>query len=68
MAERHIMYNRQLEEVREAERKGSALVIRPAEKLPINHVSHDAKLMQDAYLQGRKTATREIDRIISFLK
>jgi len=41
MDKRHLMYNQQLEFVRQAEREGRCLVIRPDEKLPIGHISHD---------------------------
>ena len=64
--ERHLMYNRQLEYVAEAERQGRCLVIRPEEKIPIGHISHDADQMRLVYESGRKTGERYIDRIIAF--
>ena len=64
--ERHLMYNRQLEYVAEAERQGRSLVIRPEEKIPIGHISHDADQMRLVYESGRKTGERYIDRIIAF--
>ena len=64
--ERHLMYNRQLEYVAEAERQGRCLVIRPEERIPIGHISHDADQMRLVYESGRKTGERYIDRIIAF--
>ena len=64
--QRHLMYNRQLEYVAEAERQGRCLVIRPDEKIPIGHISHDAAQMRLVYEQGRKAGEQHIDRIIAF--
>lgn len=64
--ERHLMYNRQLEYVAEAERQGRCLVIRPEEKIPIGHISHDADQMRLVYEIGRKAGERYIDHIRDF--
>ena len=68
MDERHVMYNKQLAYVAQAEQEGRCLVIRPDEKIPIGHISHDADRMRQVYEMGRQTGTRYIDRITSFLK
>ncbi|MCF0158937.1 MAG: patatin family protein, partial [Veillonella sp.] len=52
-----IMYNAQLDYVRKAEAEGRALVIRPPYSLPIGHVCHDPRVMQQVYDIGRSTAT-----------
>lgn len=54
MAERHIMYNNQLDYVAEREKEGTAIVVRPDEKLPIGHTSHDADEMYRVYMIGRR--------------
>lgn len=64
--ERHLMYNQQLEYVAEAERQGRCLVIRPDEKIPIGHLSHDPQQMRHVYELGRKVGERYIDRIRQF--
>ena len=61
--ERHIMYNKQLEYVAKAEREGRCLVIRPDEKIPIGHISHDATQMNSVYQMGRCVGERYIERI-----
>ena len=66
MDTRHIMYNRQLEYVREAEQAGRCLVIRPDDKLPIGHISHDPEEMRRVYDIGRKTGEKHIDQIKEF--
>lgn len=64
--ERHIMYNKQLEYVAQAEREGRCLVIRPEEKIPIGHISHDPEQMRRVYEMGHQTGERYIERIKEF--
>ena len=66
MDERHMMYNYQLEYVAEAERKGQCLVIRPDEKIPIGHLSHDPQQMRLVYELGRKVGEKYIEQIKTF--
>ena len=68
MDSRHIMYNRQLEYVLQAEKEGRCLVIRPEEKLPIGHISHDPEEMQRVYDIGRQTGIRNKERLKNFYK
>ena len=63
MDKRHLMYNRQLVYVYEAEQAGRALVIRPDQKLPIGHISHDPEEMQRVYDIGREMGERRIEEI-----
>ena len=63
---RHIMYNRQLAYVREAERQGRCLVIRPDEKIPIGHVSHNPDQMRRVYDMGHEAGLRHLDAIKDF--
>ena len=64
--ERYIMYNRQLEFVAQAEKEGRCLVIRPDEKIPIGHISHDAEQMRRVYEIGRQVGERYIEKIKEF--
>ena len=66
MDKRHLMYNRQLEYVRQAEQEGRCLVIRPKTKLPIGHVSHDPDEMQHIYELGRQEGEKRINDIKKF--
>ena len=63
---RHKMYNYQLEYVANAERLGRCLVIRPEEKIPIGHISHNPDQMRHVYELGRQAGEQHIDRIIDF--
>ena len=58
VARRHEMYNAELELVREAERQGTAIVIRPEAPLPIGHISHDPEEMQRVYDMGVRVARK----------
>ena len=63
---RHLMYNRQLQYVAQAEREGRCLVIRPEGKIPIGHISHNPEEMRHVYEMGRAAGEKYIDRIIEF--
>jgi predicted patatin/cPLA2 family phospholipase len=66
MDKRHLMYNRQLQYVAQAEKEGRCLVIRPEDKIPIGHISHDASQMRLVYEQGRRVGEKYLDRIKAF--
>jgi len=66
MDRRHVMYNEQLEYVRQAEAEGRCLVIRPDTKIPIGHVSHDPEQMERVYQMGREMGQRRLEDIKSF--
>lgn len=66
MSERYLMYNKQLEYVAQAEAEGRCLVIRPDEKIPIGHISHDAEQMRRVYEIGRQVGERYIEKIKEF--
>lgn len=66
MDRRHLMYNQQLEYVKQAEQQGRCLVIRPEEKIPIGHVSHDPEQMERVYQMGRSTGMKNVESIRAF--
>ncbi len=66
MDKRHIMYNKQLEFVHQAEREGRCLVIRPEEHLPIGHICHNPEQMRQVYQIGRETGQKYIEKIKAF--
>lgn len=67
MDKRHLMYNEEVEYVRQGEREGRCLVIRPQEKLPIGHISHDPEEMQRVYDIGIETGRKYLTNIKHFL-
>lgn len=66
MDKRHLMYNKELVYVYEAETAGRALVIRPEKPLPIGHISHNPDEMQQVYDIGRKMGEQRIEEIKEF--
>ena len=68
MNNRHIMYNKELSYVYQAESTGRALVIRPETPLPIGHISHNPDEMQRVYEIGRTTGMKYIERIKAFFR
>ena len=67
MAHRHLMYNRQLDYVAQAEHEGRCFVIRPQTTIPIGHTSHDPEEMKRAYDMGIAEGERNISSIIKFM-
>lgn len=68
IADRHEMYNKQREYVFEKEKSGEAFIIFPEEKLPIGRIEHDEAVLRKVYEIGRKTAEKNLDRLIAYLK
>ena len=66
LEQRHIMYNDQLEYVRQEEKKSNTLVLRPETVLTIGHLSHNPDDMQATYEHGRKVATKHLEEIKAF--
>ncbi|KGI60613.1 patatin family protein [Prevotella sp. S7 MS 2] len=65
-ANRHLMYNQELEYVASEEQSGHALVIRPTAKLSIEHISHNPDEMQQVYEHGREIALSHLNEIKNF--
>ena len=65
---RHEMYNAQLQYIAQQQATGNTLVLCPEDTLPIRHLTHDRRLMQQTYDHGRHVAEKELKRILSFVK
>ena len=65
---RHLKYNAQLEYVREAEKAGRALVLRPEAELPIGRICHDPEAIRAAHRLGVEAAGKRMDEIREFLR
>lgn len=64
---RHEMYNSELKYIAEQEAQGNAIVLCPPHPLAVGRVSHNRRLMCEAYNQGRETATARLNPIKEFL-
>ena len=67
MAERHNMYNHQLEEINERELKGTSIIIRPPEALGISRTENNPEKLERVYQSGRIEAERMLPSIKLFL-
>ena len=68
MKNRHIVYNRETEEIRKEELEGKIIVIRPPEPLNIGKTEKDPEELRRVYQIGRKEAEKKLDEIREFLK
>ncbi len=64
---RPALYNKQVQLVREEERKGTAFVFRPLKPLDVSRTTHDAMEMNRVYQQGREEALQRLDELMKFL-
>lgn len=64
---RHEMYNETLEYIKNEERRGNTLVIRPDEKIPVGHIEHDPDRLRAIYDIGQNKGKAEIAKIKAFL-
>ncbi len=66
MEDRHLMYNREKSYVREREKSGDVLVLRPKAPLNINPIEKDPAELQRVYDLGREAALEKLDSIRTF--
>lgn len=67
MARRHDVYNDTLRHIRDAERRGAALVIAPEAPLPIGRTEHDPEKIRAVYTLGRRAAEKRLGELKAFL-
>jgi len=67
LRERPAIYNKQLQQVREEERKGNAFVFRPLKPLDVSRTTHDPEEMNRVYQQGRQEALQRLEDLKKFL-
>ena len=67
MKDRHLMYNRQMEEIAAKEKAREAIVIRPPEPLKIGRASKKPEELERVYQIGRAEAERRLPEIREFL-
>lgn len=65
---RHLMYNTQLEYVKNAEKSGSTFVIKPDCALPIGRIERNPDNLKRAYEIGRAHMEKQLPKLKEFLK
>ena len=68
MDKRHLMYNEEKRYIREKERIGDVLVIRPAEPLNISPVEKDPSEIERVYELGRKAGKEKVAQLKTFFE
>ncbi|MBQ6734413.1 MAG: patatin family protein [Lachnospiraceae bacterium] len=67
MEKRHRMYNRQMKEIMEREKKGISFVIRPPQSLEIRRTEKDPRQLERVYRIGRREAEKALPELKRFL-
>ena len=65
---RHEIYNETLEYIRQREKQGNLIAIRPPEALPIGKVEHNADKMRAVHAIGYETGLKYAGRVKEFLR
>lgn len=65
---RHDVYNETLEYIRQKEKQGDLIAIRPEKALPIGKVEHNADKMRTVHAIGYQTGQKYAERVKDFLK
>ena len=68
MENRHIVYNKQVDEIKEKEKRGEVFVIRPKESLGIKRTENNPDELERVYQIGRQVAKERLNEIKEFLK
>ncbi len=68
MSNRHIMYNDTLEYIKQREKEGKVLVIRPKEDLKIGKTEKNPDELKRVYEFGKEVAKEQIEKIREFIE
>ena len=68
LANRHINYNRTLDELGVMEKEGRILVIRPSSPVTIGRLEKDEKKLKALYEQGYEDAKNSMEALMEFIK
>lgn len=67
MQERHIHYNRTLDEINLMEKEGSVFVIRPSQPVEIGRLEKNMHALRALYEQGYQDATNHYEALLQFI-
>ena len=68
LAQRHIMYNREISELEQLEKEGTALVLAPEKDYGIHRTESDPKILLPYEKEGYDYAVRSLSRIRDFIE
>ena len=67
MANRHNLYNSQIEELKKLEEEGKVFVIRPSREIKISRTERNEKKLRDVYALGIEDAKNTYDALMEYL-
>ena len=67
MEERHINYNRTLDEINLMEKEGSVFVIRPSQPVEIGRLEKNMHALRALYEQGYQDAANHYEALLQFI-
>lgn len=67
VAERHIGYNRTLDELCELEERGEVFILRPSRFIPVSRVEKDTKVLNKMYELGYNDAEESFGKLMEFV-
>lgn len=67
IAERHIMYNRELNDMEQLQQQGKIVVIRPSKLVKIKHMEKNLNILNEVYQLGRQDAIKVLPQVKKFL-
>lgn len=68
MANRHLVYNRTVKQIRSLERKGELFVLSPSVELTTGRMEHNPHEIEKTYQIGRRDAEKRIEELLEWLK
>ena len=68
VANRHIIYNRTLDEIAKEEEAGRLFVIRPEKPIPVSRVEKDPEKLKQAYALGRAAMEKKMAALTAYLQ
>lgn len=68
LANRHIMYNRTLDELSLMEKRGEVFIIRPSSPVTISRLEKNVSKLKALYDQGYADAQQQYDALMAFIK
>ncbi len=68
IAQRHIMYNQELDYIAKEEKSGNTLVLRPSKKIKIGKMERNLDIVKQMYELGRFDALSNLEKIKKFLE
>lgn len=68
IAHRHLMYNRELDDIETMEKAGKIITIRPSKLIAIKHMEKNLEVLREVYQLGRNDAIKALPQIKCFLE